>query len=106
MMKVDVVPDSKIPTGSACVPINLVYPSPHIQARPSDPTDSECAKGTPMNLPMTEESNLQQPPPIPADIEQAWFDAPESRRISSLPPPPSQQVGEFLGDELADAWLR
>lgn len=104
-MKLDVVPDSKIPTGSACVPINLVYPSPHIQGSPPDAADAECAKGTPMNLPMNEESNLQ-PPATPVDLEQAWFDAPESRRISTLPPPPSQQVGEFLGDELADAWLR
>lgn len=98
------IPDSKIPTGPACVPINLVYPSPRIQGDPPNAADRECAKGMPMNLPTNDESKHQ--PQVPADLEQAWFDAPESRRISTLPPPPSQQVGEFLGDELADAWLR
>lgn len=40
----------------------------------------------------------------PEALEQVWFDeAPRSSR-SSAPPPVS--VGEFLGDPLADAWLR
>lgn len=44
----------------------------------------------------------------PELLEQAWFDAPRSvRRASTLPPPKAEEtVGEFLGDELADAWLR
>lgn len=42
-------------------------------------------------------------------LNEAWFDrSPASGaagvRTSSLPP--AQLVGEFLGDELADAWLR
>ncbi|MDB4939363.1 MAG: hypothetical protein JWP87_6335 [Labilithrix sp.] len=41
-----------------------------------------------------------------ADIAEAWFEAsPPSSRRSSTPPPVSA-VGEFLGDPLADAWLR
>jgi hypothetical protein len=50
------------------------------------------------------------PPPVPSETElaEAWFDAPpaSSRRSSSPPPPPVSAVGEFLGDPLADAWLR
>ena len=50
------------------------------------------------------------PPPVPSETElaEAWFDAQpaSSRRISSVPPPPVSAVGEFLGDPLADAWLR
>jgi len=50
------------------------------------------------------------PPPVPSESElaEAWFDAPpaSSRRPSSPPPPPVSAVGEFLGDPLADAWLR
>jgi hypothetical protein len=50
------------------------------------------------------------PPPVPSETElaEAWFDAPpaSTRRISSVPPPPVSAVGEFLGDPLADAWLR
>lgn len=49
------------------------------------------------------------PPPAPSDAQlaSAWFDEPppSTRRPSSIPPP-SVQVGEFLGDEIADAWLR
>jgi hypothetical protein len=42
-----------------------------------------------------------------ADIAEAWFDAaPASARRSSVPPPPVSVVGEFLGDPLADSWLR
>lgn len=38
-------------------------------------------------------------------LDEAWFDeAPQSQRRSSTPPP--VKVGEFLGDELADSWLR
>jgi len=43
-------------------------------------------------------------------LEEAWFDeVPASQRSrTSSPPPPSVnvKVGEFLGDELADSWLR
>lgn len=50
------------------------------------------------------------PPPVPSETElaEAWFDAPpaSSRRTPSVPPPPVSAVGEFLGDPLADAWLR
>jgi hypothetical protein len=50
------------------------------------------------------------PPPTPAtdgELAEAWFDAPPpSTRRSSLPPAPVSAVGEFLGDPLADAWLR
>ena len=50
------------------------------------------------------------PPPVPSETElaEAWFEAPpaSSRRTSSVPPPPVSAVGEFLGDPLADAWLR
>lgn len=53
----------------------------------------------------------QSAPGVPAltdaELAQAWFDAPPaSTRRSSVPPPPVSAVGEFLGDELADAWLR
>ena len=42
-----------------------------------------------------------------AELAEAWFDAPPpSTRRSSTPPPPVSAVGEFLGDELADSWLR
>ena len=49
---------------------------------------------------------------IPAPLESAgelaaWFDAaPASARRPTTPPAPVSVVGEFLGDELADAWLR
>jgi len=45
-----------------------------------------------------------EPPP---QLEEPWFDepAPGSQRRSSAPPP-VVHVGEFLGDPLADAWLR
>lgn len=50
-------------------------------------------------------------PGVPAltDIElaEAWFDAsPPSLRRLTVPPQPVSAVGNFLGDELADAWLR
>lgn len=42
-----------------------------------------------------------------AALDDAWFDAPPpSGRRSSVPPPPVEAVGDFLGDPLADAWLR
>lgn len=42
-----------------------------------------------------------------AELAEAWFDAPPaSSRRPSAPPPPVSAVGEFLGDPLADAWLR
>lgn len=58
--------------------------------------------------------NAHLPPPPPSsrgvtDVElgEAWFDAaPASARRPSSPPPPAAVVGEFLGDELADSWLR
>ena len=38
-------------------------------------------------------------------LEEVWFDeAPQSQGPRSSVPPVS--VGEFLGDELADSWLR
>lgn len=41
------------------------------------------------------------------ELAEAWFDAPPpSTRRSSVPPAPVSAVGEFLGDPLADAWLR
>jgi hypothetical protein len=41
------------------------------------------------------------------ELAEAWFDAPPaSSRRSSVPPPPVSAVGEFLGDPLADSWLR
>jgi hypothetical protein len=48
-------------------------------------------------------------PVAPEQIENAWFDAAKAgvgTRRSSLPPAPPEKVGEFLGDELADSWLR
>jgi hypothetical protein len=48
------------------------------------------------------------PPVAPSDpAMERWFDTappPSSRRPSQ--PPPSEKLGEFLGDPLADAWLR
>lgn len=42
-----------------------------------------------------------------AELAEAWFEAaPSSTRRSSVPPPPVSVVGEFIGDPLADAWLR
>jgi hypothetical protein len=42
-----------------------------------------------------------------AELAEAWFDAPPaSTRRPSAPPPPVSAVGEFLGDPLADSWLR
>ncbi len=42
-----------------------------------------------------------------AELAEAWFDAPPaSTRRPSAAPPPVSAVGEFLGDPLADAWLR
>jgi hypothetical protein len=42
-----------------------------------------------------------------AELAEAWFDAPPpSTRRPSVPPAPVSAVGEFLGDPLADAWLR
>ena len=42
-----------------------------------------------------------------AELAEAWFDAsPPSSRRPSIAPAPVSVVGEFLGDPLADAWLR
>ena len=42
-----------------------------------------------------------------AELAEAWFDAPPaSTRRSSIPAAPVSAVGEFLGDEIADGWLR
>jgi hypothetical protein len=38
-------------------------------------------------------------------LQEAWFDEPANRR-SSPPSSPPVSVGDFLGDPLADAWLR
>lgn len=61
-------------------------------------------------------AHLPPPPPssrgvmrgvTDAELGEAWFDAaPASARRPSSPPPPAAVVGEFLGDELADSWLR
>jgi hypothetical protein len=50
-------------------------------------------------------------PALPAEaLELAWFESrdrrPSSRPPSSAPPPPVETLGEFLGDPLADRWLR
>ena len=42
-------------------------------------------------------------------LPESWFDS--APRLSTVPPArmstaPVEMVGEFLGDELADAWLR
>jgi hypothetical protein len=59
---------------------------------------------------MNDQELATVPPPAPSGLalEQAWFDSPpSSRRISTVPPSaPVEKLGEFLGDELADAWLR
>ena len=63
---------------------------------------------------MQSEPSLQKslPPIVPSEPSlEKWFEAepPPSSRRPSTPPPSSVQtlkVGEFLGDELADAWLR
>ncbi len=41
-------------------------------------------------------------------VETAFFESapPPSVRRPSAPPPPVEMVGEFLGDPVADAWLR
>jgi hypothetical protein len=45
-------------------------------------------------------------PVTEAELAEAWFEAspPSSHRSST--PPPLSAVGEFLGDPVADAWLR
>jgi hypothetical protein len=55
-----------------------------------------------------DDAALAQPQVVSeAELAEAWFDAPPpSTRRSSVPPPPVSAVGEFLGDPLADAWLR
>lgn len=41
------------------------------------------------------------------ELAEAWFEAPPpSTRRPSVPAAPVSVVGEFIGDELADAWLR
>ena len=48
-------------------------------------------------------------PPVvtEAELAEAWFDAPPpSTRRGSVPPPPVSVIGEFIGDPVADAWLR
>lgn len=47
------------------------------------------------------------PAPTDAELAEGWFDAPPpSTRRPSAPPPPVSALGEFIGDEIADAWLR
>jgi hypothetical protein len=41
-----------------------------------------------------------------AELGEAWFDAPPSSTRRPSAPPPASAVGEFLGDPLADSWLR
>jgi len=55
------------------------------------------------------EAPAQAPPPAPsdADLAAAWFDEPPpSTRRSMVPSQPAVAVGEFIGDEIADGWLR
>ncbi len=68
------------------------------------------SNSSPSSPSLSASSSEMVPPPVPSETElaEAWFDAPpaSSRRISTVPPPPVSAVGEFLGDPLADAWLR
>jgi hypothetical protein len=41
---------------------------------------------------------------IPEIIEEVWFE--ERKTTTKRPSTPPEPVGEFLGDPLADAWLR
>ena len=62
-----------------------------------------------MHLTQNREQALAAPPILTdAELAEAWFDEapPSTRRPSSVPPPPVSVVGEFIGDPLADAWLR
>jgi hypothetical protein len=60
-----------------------------------------------MTHPVQLESMPTAPPSTPEPLEQAWFEAPRSRRPTSSPPPaPTEKLGDFLGDPLADRWLR
>ena len=72
----------------------------------SSPSVTAAARNS--HVPHADE--IPAPPPVPSETElaEAWFDAApaSSRRPSSVPPPPVSAVGEFLGDPLADAWLR
>ena len=44
---------------------------------------------------------------LATELQEPWFDEPTpSSRRSSAPPSSAVRVGEFLGDPLADAWLR
>jgi hypothetical protein len=47
-----------------------------------------------------------RPAATEAELAEAWFDAPPSTRRPSVPPAPVSVVGEFIGDPLADGWLR
>jgi hypothetical protein len=57
---------------------------------------------------LTDDSNaIATPTASDAELAVAWFDEPHpSSRRTSVPPAPVSAVGEFLGDPLADAWLR
>lgn len=63
-----------------------------------------------MNQPtaLAAEDTALVPPPAPSDAQlaEAWFDAPPPSTRRPSVTPPVATVGEFLGDELADAWLR
>ena len=53
------------------------------------------------------EKNTLAPAATDAELAEAWFEAPpSSSRRPSAPPPPVSVVGEFIGDPLADGWLR
>jgi len=55
------------------------------------------------------EDPAKAPPPAAsdADLAAAWFDEPPPSTRRTLPPSkPAIAVGEFIGDELADGWLR
>jgi hypothetical protein len=58
-------------------------------------------------VPVTTPPDSQMGPLTEVELAEAWFDAPPpSTRRTPVPPPPVSVVGEFLGDPLADSWLR
>ena len=54
--------------------------------------------------PESAHEHFAAPPGVEA-LEQAWFDQPKNPR-GSAPPQAAEKLGDFLGDPLADHWLR